>query len=218
MNFAAAQARCFRAGIKNGRKPNEWKDIEPTPENRDEYFAKAMRHVHAAWYGDDFTTREAHLVAASCNLNILWYMLGRAEANEELEQDIRDTLSASLESAKPMTPAEFTEQYRRHPGTEGKTVCTKCPECDLVSRHLNDDVVIVSCFACGSTFNPRTCRQHNNDWTETSVHNRKYKCECPHCQTVQVCELTAGRNRETEKDLCAKCGNHFRIGANRVLT
>jgi hypothetical protein len=76
-DFLQAMEKCFAAGNKNGRKPNDWKDREYTKNLHDVYLSKIMRHA-ASSYSGTFTgeTKREHLAAVACNANILWHMLG----------------------------------------------------------------------------------------------------------------------------------------------
>ena len=77
LNFVAAMEKCFAAGNKNDRKPNDWRDMPYTKNTHDVYLSKILRHA-ASSYSGTFSgeTKRQHLAAVACNANILWHLLG----------------------------------------------------------------------------------------------------------------------------------------------
>lgn len=77
IKFVEAMERCFKAGIKEDRKANDWKEIALTDENIKKYFAKINRHAARAFLCDSYENGMPHLAAIACNANILWHMFNR---------------------------------------------------------------------------------------------------------------------------------------------
>jgi hypothetical protein len=77
LGFCAAMCRNWEAGIKDGRKANDWETLPQTNETRERYAAKIMRHLHE--YVEQRGVAAEHLAAIACNANILWHIAGRGE-------------------------------------------------------------------------------------------------------------------------------------------
>ena len=72
LDFAAAMADVFGAGVKDGRAAGDWRGHPQTDETRDKYRAKILRHLREYTNGNG---RE-HLAAIACDACILWTMEG----------------------------------------------------------------------------------------------------------------------------------------------
>lgn len=83
LDFIGEMCKNFEAGLKDGRKPNDWKNIEPTPLNLNTHTGKIMRHLHNVSTMDlEVEDARRDLAAIACNANILYRMAERLNDGE----------------------------------------------------------------------------------------------------------------------------------------
>ena len=80
--FVELMAKMLQDGLKDGRRPNGWMDLNPTDEVILEYRSALLRHYKAAVVTWNPGEEIEHLAAVANNAMILTYLVAKRAGNE----------------------------------------------------------------------------------------------------------------------------------------
>ena len=73
LDFVGAMALTLAEGLKEGRQPFDWQQIDWTHETYSQYYSALLRHVSAANYSPAVGDSCKHWLAVACNAYIIWW-------------------------------------------------------------------------------------------------------------------------------------------------